>query len=478
MDNILQLGADGFKCDGTDPYVMEYSLSGGAMGYNNTEITYKQYADMYYRDFFHYTREKRGGGDAGLIMSRPVDCLLDDKTKLCWGYSPKDVVYSGWVGDDDATFSGLRGCMRKVIYSAWDGYANVGCDVGGYRGDGQLNKQLFIRWAQAMSFLSLMENGGGGEHRPWMYDVETVDIYRKFVIEHHRLAHYFLTIGAHAMDSGTSSITPLATRPAGYMTRDAAGSSSGAAIGENFSANREKDAFSEEAISSSSSSSSPSTTTASIPYPQPSTFSYLIGDNILVHPVLFDDENTSAVSIVDVVFPDVQGQPTTWLDWWKPYDSKLVQQGGGSKSIVKVPLSSYPVYVRCGALIPLSEEGNDDIVLFTWFGPSPRNDESRPVSMDMRQSITDGTGISASFHFVESDSIQGRVSSHRGAGGVHFVGIAKPMDVTIDALPTAVCRSVYDPMKSSLKVTCADMAGGISVKVTGTAPLMTACAQA
>jgi hypothetical protein len=63
--------ADGFKCDGTDPYILEYSLAGGAYGYNNQLLTYRDYADAYYRDFLLYTRQKRGG-DNGLIMSRPV----------------------------------------------------------------------------------------------------------------------------------------------------------------------------------------------------------------------------------------------------------------------------------------------------------------------------------------------------------------------------------------------------------------------
>jgi len=172
MDNVLDMGVDGFKCDGTDPYIGEYIITGGALGYQNQSLTYQQYADSYYRDFFQYTREKRG--DVGLIMSRPSDCMVDSVAKVCWGYSPKDVVYSGWVGDDDATFNGLRGCAKKVVYSAWGGYANFGCDVGGYRGSNDLDKHLFIRWAQYSAFLPLMENGGGGEHRPWLYDNETV----------------------------------------------------------------------------------------------------------------------------------------------------------------------------------------------------------------------------------------------------------------------------------------------------------------
>ncbi len=28
MDKVLDVGVDGFKCDATDPYIMEYSLTG------------------------------------------------------------------------------------------------------------------------------------------------------------------------------------------------------------------------------------------------------------------------------------------------------------------------------------------------------------------------------------------------------------------------------------------------------------------
>jgi hypothetical protein len=113
---------------------------GAALGYQNQSLTYRDYANYYYRDFFYYTREKRG--DIGLIMSRPVDCQLDKIASLCTPYSPRDVMLSGWVGDDDATFNGLRGCMRKAIFSAWDGYTNYGCDIGGYRGQDESDKEV------------------------------------------------------------------------------------------------------------------------------------------------------------------------------------------------------------------------------------------------------------------------------------------------------------------------------------------------
>lgn len=96
--------------------LVEYQLAGGAMGYNNEPVTYREYAQAYYTDFQMYTRQKRSeststgssnfktSGDAGLIMGRPVDCQADRFTYLCWGYGVPLLSYAYWVGDDDGTW--------------------------------------------------------------------------------------------------------------------------------------------------------------------------------------------------------------------------------------------------------------------------------------------------------------------------------------------------------------------------------------
>eukprot|EP01031_Cornospumella_fuschlensis_P041570 gene41570-50731_t len=43
MDQVLDVHVDGFKCDGTDPYVLEYTLTGGALGYQDQVISYRDY---------------------------------------------------------------------------------------------------------------------------------------------------------------------------------------------------------------------------------------------------------------------------------------------------------------------------------------------------------------------------------------------------------------------------------------------------
>jgi len=41
-----------------------------------------------------------------------------------------------------------------------------------------------------------MENGGNGKHLPWLFDDETVAIYRKFAKIHHELVPFFHTAGS------------------------------------------------------------------------------------------------------------------------------------------------------------------------------------------------------------------------------------------------------------------------------------------
>lgn len=43
----------------------------------------------------------------------------------CTAFSPYNVMYSGWMGDDDSSFLGLRACAHKVPYTlhvAYIGY--------------------------------------------------------------------------------------------------------------------------------------------------------------------------------------------------------------------------------------------------------------------------------------------------------------------------------------------------------------------
>ena len=125
-------------------------------------------------------------------MSRPVDTYLD--------YSPREVVFMGWVGDEDGTYDGLKTALTYMLESGRRGYVGFGSDIGGYRTDpnaGRLGrtKELFLRWTAIGALSSFMENGGEGEHLPWKFDNETTDIYRSWVNLHYKLVPYLYSEG-------------------------------------------------------------------------------------------------------------------------------------------------------------------------------------------------------------------------------------------------------------------------------------------
>lgn len=197
MDGVLDLGIDGWKCDGADFSSLFTPWSPGAGRF----VCRLDYSHAYYRLFHDYTRERLGVDHVNL--NRPIDnygitAVGGDFVE----FAPRDINFAGWVGDQDATFEGLRNALNNMYHSARAGHLAFGSDIGGYREEdafpGGRSKELFIRWAQLGAFSPIMENGGGGEHRPWMFDAETETIYRHFTDLHYDLIPYFMEQSALA----------------------------------------------------------------------------------------------------------------------------------------------------------------------------------------------------------------------------------------------------------------------------------------
>lgn len=203
MDNILDMGIDGWKVDGTDPFVM---LLVPPTTHEGRLITWFEYKDQCYRDFFDYTREKLGNDR--VISARPVDDQLLN-VGLPLVSTSRDINFAGWVGDNDNDWGGLQHALNNMFSSAKFNFVSYGSDIGGFRGDGNKYKDVFIRWAQLGAFCPIMENGGGGEHRPWMYDEETLDIYRKYTVLHHELIPYIYSQAAYSYEIVKPTMRPL-----------------------------------------------------------------------------------------------------------------------------------------------------------------------------------------------------------------------------------------------------------------------------
>jgi len=279
-----------------------------------------------------------------------------------------------------------------------------------------------------------MENGGGGEHRPWMFDDETVHIYRKFVQEHYKLIPYMLTVGNQARENGVSTLAPLATKD------------------------------------------------PSKPYlfPEPTTYSYLIGKNLLVHPIVTnmvapeEDEDPAVVkaSQVRMDFPgDVN---TQWVDYFKPWDADSVQPGNSS-SRAAVRFGDYPVFARRGSLVPMAPEISRESmtadydyanspVLFTWFAPVGPADT---VSAEVRE--YEGSGLIGTATLSAEGVFSGSISSHETrSGGFAIYGITEPENVEVEQTKLSVpCTHVYLEKETKLTVRCSSLNGGVKVTATG-----------
>ena len=201
MQPVLDMGIDGWKCDGLDfsAHFAPYSPGAGR------EVERLEYSHAYYREFFEHTREVLG--DDRLITARPIDNYGADLGGDSVAFAPIDINWAGWVGDQDATFDGLRAALLNMRHSSEYGYVAFGSDIGGYRDDdSELGRtsELLLRWAQVGATNPIMENGGGGIHHPWAFDEETTEIYRGLVELHHAIIPYLNEQGAVAFEAGES----------------------------------------------------------------------------------------------------------------------------------------------------------------------------------------------------------------------------------------------------------------------------------
>jgi alpha-glucosidase (family GH31 glycosyl hydrolase) len=409
LDIPLNDGIDGFKTDGTDPFVVELIFIKGHQG----KITEREYANWYYRDFFYYTRQKRG--DEGLIMARPVDSYKF----IYWSFAPRDVVFSGWVGDQDPTFDGLQTALKNMFHSAWRGYVGFGSDIGGYR-SGNRTREVFMRWFQLGAFNALMENGGENEHRPWVFDQlygtgnETVDTYRKFVHAHHELIPYLMSAGMDAWNGNYSIMKPIA-----------------------------KDTIF-----------------------TPSTWAYMLGKDIFVTPVV--DNSTSTT----IEFPT----GNDWVDYW---DHTITHKGGSKLKHYPVPLTTMPIYKRAGSIIPLNvtrsylNHGDESSSKYlTLLFEQPRTSEKKLISRFYSE------GFEVKYQMVQeqyamdiwvSAQSQPLILLIRGVEHFNLKMLLRKVDDTFDIFSGDATRTVETKSKNEIvvRLSADQVSKGIEMRLTG-----------
>lgn len=116
-----------------------------------------------------------------------------------------------WAGDQSADFSPWAGLPTAIVAgqsAGWSGYPYWGSDIGGYFN--APDDDVFVRWAQFAALTPIMEVHGLGNHDPWRFTLETLEIYRRYANLHARLAEYSLMAARSATETGLPLMRAMA----------------------------------------------------------------------------------------------------------------------------------------------------------------------------------------------------------------------------------------------------------------------------
>lgn len=215
--------------------------------------------------------------------------------------------YGGtWSGDIESSWSGLRASLEFTLGLGLSGVPYSGPDIGGFTG--YPPAELYTRWFQLAAYLPFFRTHCARTlppREPWAYGPEVLEAVAGHLRERYRLLPYWYTLAWQAHRTGAPYVRPLFwLDPADRELRAV------------------DDAF-------------------------------LVGDALLVAPVLDEGERTRSVQL----------PAGRWYDRrdGTAYDGPVTIE-------VAAPLAEVPVFARAGAVIPVAE--GDRIVLEAYL-PAP-----------------------------------------------------------------------------------------------------------
>lgn len=190
-------GFDGFKFDGGDAYFFPFAKKEGGIvrpikiGHTHGNITPNQYTDEWLRFIFENHYELAEARVGYLAQSFGIIAREGDK-ESSWGID-----------------NGLYAAVTQALTLSTVGYPYIMPDmIGGNQYKYRCDKELFIRWVEAVSLMPVVEYS----ITPWTYDSETVDIARKYSLFHFYLGDYYVSLAEKAMKTGDPILCPLILR--------------------------------------------------------------------------------------------------------------------------------------------------------------------------------------------------------------------------------------------------------------------------
>lgn len=198
VEKMLNQGVDAFKLDRAEEMVPENRNVIYHDGRTAREVR-NDYPVMYAETVYESARKIKG--DDFVVMPRA-------------GYTGSSKYSGFWGGDIGSPPEGLRTAIIAVQRSAVMGYPIWGSDIGGYW-QGDLDREVFVRWLAFGAFNPIMEVGPTENLAPWSmdsephYDSELIAIWRLYAKIHTSLADYSYHLAEEAHETGMPPVRPL-----------------------------------------------------------------------------------------------------------------------------------------------------------------------------------------------------------------------------------------------------------------------------
>ena len=298
QQNLLDLGVDGWKLDGTA--TLFYTLVGPIpFFYKHTQgglMTTRTYMDHYYRDEYRHGLTQN---PEFVTLSRSIDRWYHPE-----GFAPLDAAPVTWVGDQvhgweskgmkkeengkgkDIALSGIEGiesAIKSILAAAKLRYNVIGSDIAGFSGN-TIPPNLYLRWTQFSTFCGLFLNGGHGDRALWHRTAQELEVIRKFSWLHTELVPYMYSYIVTGHEGGRVLQQPIDGK-----------------------------------------------------------YQYLFGEDFVVAPIYSDHLKRS------VTLPS--GKWRYFFD-----DKNLIENSSPLTFEREYPLDQFPVYIREGAIVPMNIE--------------------------------------------------------------------------------------------------------------------------
>jgi len=203
---VARYQIQGIKLDRGEEHIASEAADTWADGRSGVEVR-NAYPVIQAR--IHHDAMRAAFGDDAVVIARSAYTGTQQWAIVWGGDSPAREAFGTGKGTD----LGLRAAIIEQQRAAFLGYPIWGSDSGGYYEF--VDRDVFARWIEFSAFSGIMEIGGRGTHAPWdmptepRFDVEMVDIYRKYTKLRETLLPYLVEHARRAGATGMPIVRPL-----------------------------------------------------------------------------------------------------------------------------------------------------------------------------------------------------------------------------------------------------------------------------